>query len=266
MIYINNGKLSEIELTKDNFYLAIDFDKTITARESMDSWDSAGNVLGEEFKKESFKNYQKYAPIELNYNISFEEKERAMEEWYYSAIDLYYKYNLTKGKLIESINTSKIIFRKGAKEFLEKMYKNNIPVIILSAGIGNVIEQFLQNNNCYFDNMKIISNFLSFDENGNMEKYKKDIIHTLNKNMAGNISEDLSIKLKNKEYRLLLGDFVEDKKMIEKDDWDKTISIGFLDKNVETNLETYKANFDIVLTNREANFIEVEKLVLKHLN
>ena len=114
--------------------------------------------------------------------------------------------------------------------------------------------------------MKIISNFLSFDENGNMEKYKKDIIHTLNKNMAGNISEDLSIKLKNKEYRLLLGDFVEDKKMIEKDDWDKTISIGFLDKNVETNLETYKANFDIVLTNREANFIEVEKLVLKHLN
>ena len=266
MIYINNGKLAEIELTKDNFYLAIDFDKTITARESMDSWDSAGNILGEDFKKEAFKNYQKYAPIELDYTISFEEKEKAMEEWYYAAIGLYYKYNLTKEKLIESIDTSKIIFRKGAKEFLEKMHKHNIPIIILSAGIGNVIEQFLKNNNCYFDNMKIISNFLSFDENGNMEKNKKDIIHTLNKNMVGNISEEFAIELKNKEYRLLLGDFVEDKKMIAKSEWDKTISIGFLDKNVEMNLETYKENFDVVLTNQEANFIEVTNLVLKYLN
>jgi len=105
------------------------------------------------------------------------------------------------------------------------MYINNIPVVILSAGIGNVIEQFLKNNNCYYENMHIISNFIPFDEAGNIRKYEGELIHTLNKTMEGKITQELAKKIEGREYRLLLGDFIEDKKMIPVNEWDNTISV-----------------------------------------
>lgn len=261
MQYINSKKLKEITLTRDNFYVAIDFDKTITATESLDSWDATGNILGEEYKEKSHENYQKYAPIELDYTISFEEKNKAMDEWYGAAMRLYYEYHLTKEKLEQSINSSKLIFRDGAKEFLADMYAKNIPVVILSAGIGNVIEQFLRNNECYYNNIHIISNFISFDKNGNMERYKQEKIHTLNKTMKGHLTKEFAKKIKDKKYRLLFGDFVEDKNMVPAEEWDRTISIGFLDKKVEENLEVFKNNFDIVLTKEDASFNVVNELI-----
>ena len=59
------------------------------------------------------------------------------------------------------------------KEFLRKMNEMNIPVIIISAGIGNVIEEFLKLENDYYDNIKIISNFIVF-ENGEFKEIAGD--------------------------------------------------------------------------------------------
>lgn len=261
MRYINKEKLSKINLTKTNFYVAIDFDKTITSNDSADSWDASGKTLGDEFKEKLYELYYKYGPIEQDYKISFEEKNKAMEEWYYGCMELYYKYGLTKEKLRESINKSNIFFRKGAKDFLYNMHINNIPVIILSAGIGNVIVQFLKDNECYYDDMHIISNFIPFDENGNIQKYEGELIHTLNKTMEGKITPELSSSISGREYRLLLGDFIEDKKMIPSSEWNNTISVGFLSKKVEENVEIYKQNFDIVLTQEDATFDTVEELI-----
>lgn len=230
MQYIKTEKIDNINLSKDDFYVAIDFDKTITDTKSCDSWDASANVLGEEFRKESYEMYKKYSPIELDYTISFEDKTEAMKQWYYGVMNLYYKYNLTADKLQKSIDNSKIIFRKGAKEFLEDLNKKNIQVIVLSAGIGNTIEQFLNNNNCYFSNMQIISNFLKFDKNGNIIRHDKNIIHTLNKTMQGHIPNKIAEKLNNKKYRLLLGDCIEDKNMVPKDEWNKTISVRIFGK------------------------------------
>ena len=172
MRYINKEKLKKIELNKYNFFVAIDFDKTITATDSADSWDASGKILGDEFREKLYTLYYKYGPIEQDYNISFEEKYKAMVEWYYSCMDLYYEYGLTQEIINKSIDNSRLIFRPGAKEFLSDMHINHIPVIILSAGIGNVIERFLQKNDCYYDNISIISNFIPFGEDGNIQKYE----------------------------------------------------------------------------------------------
>lgn len=230
MKYINKEKIESISLTKLNFYVAIDFDKTITAIESHDSWMASGQSLGEEFNKKSNMLSKKYEPIELNYNISLEEKTKAMEEWYYKSVDLYYKYNLTTKLLEESVDNSNMIFRDGAKEFLYEMYKNDIPVIILSAGIGNVIEYFLYKNSCLYNNIYIISNFLKFDHLGNIKKYDEKLIHTLNKTMQGHVNDEICSKIINKKYRLLIGDFVEDKNMVPFNEWDKTISVRIFTK------------------------------------
>ena len=225
MKYINTDQLEKIKLTKDNFFVALDFDKTLTAKESTDSWDASGRILGEDFQKKIDELHEKYGPIEQDYKITFEEKKKAMEEWYYNCLALYYEFHLTKEQLEKSVAQSNLIFRKGAKEFLRDMYVNQIPIIILSAGIQNVIEQFLKNENCFYDNMYIISNRFSFDENGNIEKFQNAMIHTLNKTMEGHLTSDITKKLMNRKYRLLIGDFIEDKNMIPSEEWNQTISV-----------------------------------------
>ena len=42
----------------------------------------------------------------------------------------------------------------------------------------------------------------------------------------------------------------------------KQFLYGFLDKNVEANLEIYKQNFDIVLTEKDASFNIIKDFVL----
>ena len=53
-----------------------------------------------------------------------------------------------------------IVLRDGFKDFLYGLYMQNIPVVILSAGIGNVILETLKLYNCLYDNIYIVSNFI----------------------------------------------------------------------------------------------------------
>lgn len=265
MIYLNNekktNKLKE-KMNKDNICVFIDYDKTITSNESEDSWATSANkkAMGEEISNNLDKYYEKYGPIELNYTIDIEEKEKYMLEWYEKSMDLYYTYHLTREKLKECIENSNLEVRKGAKDFLFKLYKNNVPVIILSAGIGNVIEQFLKKEECYYDNMTIISNFIKFDEQGNMIKYSDNIIHTSNKNIdkLGNLK--VKEKIETKEYRIVIGDLVEDIKMMGKYPEDKSLKIGFLNEKIAENLDVYKKKFDIILTEGNS-FYDIENYI-----
>lgn len=262
MKYINTKKLEELKINKDNVYLVLDFDRTITSKESDDSWSVSGSLLGEDFKEKSNELYLKYRPIELDYQITVKEKEKAMAEWYGRCMDLYYRYHLTEELLRKSIKQGKLIFRKGAKEFLQKVNESNIPIIILSAGIGNVVEQCLKENNCYFDNIYIISNFIEFEKNGKMKKFDNSkMVHTLNKSMKGKLPQYYLDKLKDKTYKILLGDLKEDEKMVEREEWNTTLKVGILENETKERLNTYKKAFDIVLTEDDATFVVIETFI-----
>ena len=258
MKYINTNKINQLEINKDNVCVVLDFDRTITSEESTDSWDASGRILGKEFKEEMQKYYEKYRPIELDYTMSEYNKERHMEDWYSECMNLYYIYKLTKEKMEKSIKESNLIFQKGAKEFIQKLIKLDIPTIILSAGIGNTIKQFLKENECLSENIYIISNFIKFDNKGNMKKFDDNIIHSMNKTMKGKLPSKFRKLVKERKYRILVGDIIEDIKMVEKKEWRNTLKIGFLN-NKEENLEKYKINFDIVLTKEDATFETIDK-------
>ena len=262
MKYINTDKLKKLNINSENTYIIMDFDKTITSNESKDSWAITGSLLGEKLKQEMGILYNKYRPIEIDYTIDIEEKTKAMIEWYESCMSLYTKYNLTKDKLVKSVEEGKIIFRKGAKEFLINTYNKNIPVIILSAGIGNVIEEFLKQEDCFFENIYIIGNFIEFDENGNSEKFdNKKMIHTLNKTMTGKIPKEQQEKIRNREYKVLIGDLIEDTNMISKNEWDTTLKVGILNNKIEELIKFYNKAFDIVLTGEDATFDIFNKII-----
>lgn len=48
--------------------------------------------------------------------------------------------------------------------------------------------------------------------------------------------------------------------MVPKENLEHTITIGFLNDKIEENLSFYKQNYDVVLTNEDATFYEVEKI------
>lgn len=76
MKYIENYQKRKIELNAENMYVVMDFDGTVTQYKHSDSWDVAGQELGEEFKKELVNLFDIYRPIELDYNISYEKKQK----------------------------------------------------------------------------------------------------------------------------------------------------------------------------------------------
>ncbi len=260
MEFIKEDILKNIKLTKENMCVLLDFDKTLTSYESLDSWAVAGIAAEEGCEEEINKLYDKNRPIEMDYNISYEEKYKAMEEWYNSCMNLYYKYHLNKYKLQEAVKNSDLIFRKGAKELLEYTYENNIPVIILSAGVGSVIKEFLKEKKCYFENIFLISNTFIYDEDGNAFKLENYLIHTMNKTVEGHLKGKRREEFEKRPYRLLFGDTIEDINMTPKKDLEKTIKVGFLDEALE-NLNKYQEKFDIVLTKEDATFDEARKII-----
>ena len=270
MVYINDDeKIKNLanNMNTDNVYIFMDFDKTITIKQCVDSWDASANseILGDELSSELTRYYKKYRPIEVDYKLEQNEKEKYMIEWYRTCMELYYKHNMTKEKLEQSINKSKIILRKGLKNFFLKLYEKNIPVIILSAGIGNGIEQTLRNEGCYYENIKIISNFIKFDKNGNMIEYSDYLIHTLNKNIDKLADLKIKSSIEEKKYRIAIGDLIEDIQMIGQYEDEKSLKIGFLNENIEQNMDMYKSKFDIVLT-EENSFFDIEKLLGEIIN
>lgn len=263
MIYINEEKLEQCKINKNNICYIIDFDRTLTKENCEDSWDAVANkeIFGEKLAKELNRLYQKYGPIEVNYKMPFKEKEKYMIEWYQKCMETYYKFNLTKDKVEKSIKTSNIELRKGVIEFLEFTKEEKIPIIILSAGIGNTIEEVLKQNSCYFENIHIISNFIKFDNKGYMMKYEGNLIHSLNKNIDKINQQEIIDVIKSKEYRIVIGDLIEDIKMAGDYPDDKLIKIGFLNQNVNENLEKYKERFDIVVTNESQDFELLKEIV-----
>lgn len=261
MKYINKNKLEKIKIDDNNYYVVLDFDKTITSKNSIDSWGAIidFDIYGEECKKEIEELNAKYEPIEIDYTIEEKQKEQYMVEWYQKSMDLLERYNLSYSNLQKALEKDKLEFRKGAKEFLRKLKEKEIPVIILSAGIGNVIEEFLKTEGCYFTNIHIISNFIEFKED-KMQKFTGTIIHSMNKRIEGSLPKDLQNRINQKQYAILCGDIIEDTKMITKNK-DKTITIGFLNKKIKENLQVYNQNYDIILTEEEATFYEVEKII-----
>lgn len=54
--------------------------------------------------------------------------------------------------------------REGYENFFDKLQQHSIPVFIFSAGIGDVLEEVIRQAGVYHPNVKVVSNFMDFDD------------------------------------------------------------------------------------------------------
>ncbi len=235
---------------KENFHVVADFDRTLTKAfvEGQKSPTTIaqirnGNYLGEDYVEKAHELFDKYHPFEIDPNLTIEEKRKIMKEWWDAHHNLLIDSGLTK-EIINMIIAKKTLkFRGGAMEFLESLNEKGIPLVIMSAGVGPMIEGYLEQERRLYPSTHIISNNYIFDEGGEMISVKGEAITSVNKyERVVNIPET-----EDRKNVFLIGDGFEDLGMVEGFDYNTLIKIAFLNENVEEQMELFKKNFDVVI-------------------
>jgi len=232
-----------------------DFDKTLSKAfdrnnimHSVIGQIREGKYLSDEYTKKSYELHAKYYPIEVSNTIPLEEKKNKMIEWWGTHI----KFIAANGmniKIVNDIAEKRVILRKGAEDFFKLLKNKKIPILILSAALGDVIEKLLKLKKINYSGIHTISNFFKFDGKGTVTGYKGKIVHSLNKNEFEIKNANFYKKIKIRKNIILLGDSIDDLKMVEGANYDEIIKIGFLNENVKENLKQYKKAFDVVILN-----------------
>lgn len=241
-----------------NLHILSDFDKTLT-REFID-WEKRPslisilrrqNILWEEYSKKAYDLFDYYNPIEINPNISLEEKKEQMTIWWEKHLDLLVKSGLKKQDIDKAINSWIIRFREWVKDFLSNMNDKNVPIVVISANwLGSDSNYlFLEQNNVLFQNIKIISNSFIWDNNWIAIWYNKPVIHVFNKDETVLKSfPSIYDSVKSRKNVILLWDSLGDPAMIHWFEYNNLLKIWFLNDKVDELLEDYKKHYDVVIT------------------
>lgn len=243
----------------DNLHVISDFDRTLTHAflENGDFVSSTMSILRDEnhlsleYSKKANALFDFYHPIEIDVNVSLDDKKKAMEEWWTKHSDLLIESGLNKSDLFKAAKSKRIRFRENTLESMILLNNNNVPFVILSAsGLGDIsIIETLRAHKMYLQNVDVISNKYIWDEKGYAINFVKPHIHSFNKNETALKDSLFYPKIKNRKNVILLGDSLGDVKMVEGFEYNTLLKIGFLNFDVEKHLDEYTKHYDVVITN-----------------
>lgn len=204
-----------INLNKNEVYLITDFDRTITPHfnnqgDEVTTWDLLSRKLPKDIRNEEVELYKKYRPLEVAGKLTVEDAVR----WWSTNLDYYKKSKLKWSDLALEVEEA-IPARPGAIELFNICSKKEIPIIIVSAGIKDVIELWCEKFEIY--PQIILSTNLYFDPDGYISGWDKgSLVHNLNKNTV--CREYLKEVQKKRPYAILLGDSLDDAAIVDSSD------------------------------------------------
>eukprot|EP01135_Chromosphaera_perkinsii_P007226 Nk52_evm34s745 gene=Nk52_evmTU34s745 len=160
------------------------------------------------------------------------------------------KSGIKKNDIQEMVKRANTAFRDGCVDFFATLNEKSIPILIFSAGLGNVLQEVIVQRAQFYDNMNIISNWMEFDDaTGDIKGFRGENIHVLNKNEFAVANSKVADDIHKRKHVILLGDSLGDLKMSDGSFYEEIIRIGFLNDRIDERLETYKDSFDIVIVN-----------------
>jgi len=211
------------------------------------------NILNDVYTEKAKDLKNMYHSLEINPELSYEEKSIKMEEWWQKHKDLLIEHKLTKNHIHQAVNHPSILLRDGVKEIFDYAHKYAIPVIIFSAsGIGiDSITYLLERFNLQSSNVHIVTNRFEY-EGVLLTKSIPPLIHTLNKNESVLIFfPEIKQILLSRENVILFGDLPHDADMVDNKNHKNVIRVGLLnEQDLEKKnkfLPLFHEKFDIVI-------------------
>lgn len=235
----------------DGLHVVSDWDRTLTGAADGVGDPSTyallvhGNFLGPEYNRQSRALFNTYRRIETAPRIPAPEKARQMQLWWSKQYDLLVAHRFSRAAIDALVETGALRLRRGAWSFLRTLNRHRIPLLILSAGIQNVIEAALAARGARTGNIHVIANTLVFDAGGVAVGYHRPLIHSLNKTEAQARRFDRPGGIARRKNVLLLGDTLEDIRMAEGLPHDCLLSIAF--PGDTRHLDCYSAVYDAVI-------------------
>ncbi|EGZ07613.1 hypothetical protein PHYSODRAFT_528840 [Phytophthora sojae] len=226
--------------------------------------------------------FAKFYPVEMSPTLSDEEKLPFMEQWWNSAHALLVEYKLTQDQVQQAVALGSLSFRQGFHPLLKLLHDQQVPTLVFSAGLYDVIHAALEQefaaeskrnggvqggreaSDRVFtpSNVHVVSNMMRFDANGVIEGFDGALIHSLNKSARVLLDSPFwhSCELEKRRNVLLLGDSKGDVHMAEGLDEEEIIRVGFLNVHVDEALDEYLDLYDVVFTH-DASLVPVQMLV-----
>lgn len=276
---------------KDNLLIVSDFDFTISRFAQRPGVRGASchkvledsGVLGGEYEVKGQAVQRKYYAYEVDPAIDDITKNMYMNEWVHKSHELLLEFGLTRNLLKEAVRIAldrkSMNLRNHLREYFNLLKEQNIPLLIFSAGIGEVLEEVLRQEHILGDekqqDVTVISNSCIFadmsyedDDNGLSPSssakvpstpsdvlvgFVEPMIHVFNKKASVFMDRHPFFKrqdLKEKTNLLMLGDSPRDVDMSDGMPYsaDNTLCIGFVNDKVIERLDTYlSCGFDILL-------------------
>jgi len=234
---------------KDDTFFILDFDRTMTqcfletGERAADGHDILASVptVSKGCKRMLEVLMDKYYPIETDPKLSFDEKSNHMTEWYSLVNELLGQQNLTKDDVAKAVEGCKDFrLRPGVGELFQLAHCANIPIVVLSAGIGNIIEEVIRQ--CIpkpsgetgeaWENVRVFSNTLLWDDKGNFKQFSEPVMHPFNKSLT-DAPQDLHDFIKGRGTCILAGDGLGDLTMAVGHPATRVLKLGFLNERID---------------------------------
>ncbi|XP_066263475.1 cytosolic 5'-nucleotidase 3-like isoform X1 [Branchiostoma lanceolatum] len=205
-----------------------------------------------------------YYPIEINAKMTIEEKIPFMMEWYTKGTGVLVECGLKQSDLSLAVKESNAQMREGCDWQFHALHEHNVPMLIFSAGIGDILEEIIKQHSQMYANMRVVSNYMDFNHDGMLVGFKGDLVHTYNKNEGALRNSDYFTTLRERRNIILMGDSMGDLRMADGvPNMQHILKIGFLNDNIEERLEKYKEAYDIVLVSDST--MDVPNAILKKI-
>jgi len=271
-----------IRAGKNRLVFVADFDSTITTfwfdREKKRPGFSCHRtiedceMLPDEYRVQAKALAEHYYPLEVCHEISFKEKFKFMLEWVEKAHTLLLSYDFRKEYVKPAVLKADIKLRDGIHEIFHFLAANNVPVLVFSAGIANIVEEVLNLHGLLTPNVTVVSNRMIFGEDGKLlgfeeEMNGRDPFQVFNKRYE-HFPDDRKSVLEaifgERDQVILVGDSVGDAHMSDGMKATNEVRIGFLNHHIQNRLCEHKSKFDVVVLN-DGTFKFLRKNILNKM-
>jgi HAD superfamily hydrolase (TIGR01544 family) len=204
--------------------------------------------------------YARFHPIEVDEKRSVAERREAMETWWEQAHELLLRQRVTRETFRELVKSEgkNVYFRDRTHELFGELKRRGVPLLIFSAGLGDLIDAVVEREQGWGAHAHVVSNHLSFAPEGEGVAigFRHGNITTFSKNEAvlTQLHPVWESEVRNRRFAVVLGDSIGDAHMAEGVPHECVLTIGFLNRGQEESLAEYTAAFDVVL--REDNTMD----------